>query len=138
MSGFYRKMFLANNQRGSFLLEALIAVVVLSVGLVGLIRGLLSSLNVVKQAQEYSQAIEAADNALLEVIRLNGQKTSPNVSLQTDDKNLALQIILNEPKNTVIPSGLQQAQVKVKWPGALKQKEIDAVTLVFKPLDGKE
>ncbi len=138
MSSFYRKIFLANNQHGSFLLEALIAVVVLSVGLVGLIRGLLSSLNVAKQAQEYSQAIEAADNALLEVVRLNGQKTSPNVSLQTDDKNLALQIILGEPKNTVIPSGLQQAQVKVKWPGALKQKEIDAVTLVFKPLDTKE
>lgn len=123
------------NKRGSFLLEALLAVLILSVGLVGLIRGLLSSLNAAKQAQDYTRAISFADNALLEVVRLNGQKASWPVVVAVDNKDIRVEVDMIESNNLEMPQNLKQVQVKIKWPAAAKQKEINAMTLVFGPSD---
>ncbi len=133
-----RKNFF-KNQQGSFLLETLLAVLILSVGLVGLIRGLLSSLTAAKEAQAYSDAILAADNALLDVARLNGQKTVSFLPLETPNKALAAEIEMAPSRDLPVALEiLQEAQVKVKWPGPLKQKEVRAVTLVFGPTDEKK
>ena len=110
-------------------------VLILSVGLVGLIRGLLSSLNAAKEAQAYSRAIIAADNALLDVIRLNGVKTALPVKIDVPSGELGAQIDVVSSDNVHIPSALREARVLVQWPGALKDKEVRAVTLVFGPTD---
>ncbi len=135
---FLQKEFRLKNKRGSFLLEALLAVLILSVGLVGLIRGLLSSLNAAKQAENYSRAILSAENALLEVVRLNGQKINWPVILDIDNKNIKAEVGIIASDNLEIPQNLKEVQIKIKWPGAAKQKEINAVTLVFGPSDEKE
>lgn len=124
-----------NRQRGSFLLEALLAVLILSVGLVGLIRGLLSSLNAAKEAEAYSRATIVADNALLDVIRLNGVKTTLPVKSDVPSGKLEAEIDVVASGNGHVPGALREARVLVKWPGALKEKEIRAVTLVFGPTD---
>ncbi len=136
--GFLLRKVQLKNKRGSFLLEALLAVLILSVGLVGLIRGLLSSLNAAKQAQDYTRAISFADNALLEVVRLNGQKASWPVVVAVDNKDIRVEVDMIESNNLEMPQNLKQVQVKIKWPAAAKQKEINAMTLVFGPSDEKK
>lgn len=133
---FLSKCFI--RRRGSFLLEALLAVLILSVGLVGLIRGLLSSLNAAKEAQAYSRATIAADNALLDVIRLNGVKTNLPIKSDVSVGELAAEINVVASSSVHVPRALREAHIVVKWPGALKEKEIRAVTLVFGPTDENE
>lgn len=135
---FLKKIFFEKNKRGSFLLEALLAVLILSVGLVGVIRGLLSSLNAAKRAEEYSRAILVAENVFVQLMCLNGQKNSSSVMLETNKKSFTAQVDIGYSDNTLIPNSLQVAQVKVHWPGALKQKEIQAVTLLSGPVDEKK
>ncbi len=126
------------NCRGAFLLEALLAVFILSVALVGLIRGLLSSLNAAAEAEKYSHAILAADNALIEVIRLNGQKVEEPIVLEVQTESIAGQILVKPLEDPAIPEVLQQARLRVTWPGAVKNKTIEAVTLVFGSVDEKK
>ena len=126
------------NCRGAFLLEALLAVFILSVALVGMIRGLLSSLNAAAEAEKYSQAILAADNALIEVIRLNGQKVEAPVVLEAQTESVSGQILVKPLENSAIPEVLQQAQLRITWPGAVKDKAIEAFTLVFGSVDEKK
>lgn len=130
--GWYR------GKRGSFLLEALLAVLILSVGLVGLIRGLLSSLNAAKESEAYSRAILAANNAFIETVRLNGQKLNSSIQLETDQNDLTASIEYLPAANSNFPAALHETQVKIKWPGALKQKEVNAVTLIYGPTDEKK
>jgi len=120
------------------LLEALLAVFILSVALVGMIRGLLSSLNAAAEAEKYSQAILAADNALIEVIRLNGQKVEAPVVLEAQTESVSGQILVKPLENSAIPEVLQQAQLRITWPGAVKDKAIEAFTLVFGSVDEKK
>ncbi len=137
----FLKKFLAlrnnarDNQRGSFLLEALLAVMILSVGLVGLIRGLLSSLNAAKQAASYSAAITVAENSLFDVMNLDGKKVNAMPELQTEQKELTTKIVLLPSKNLRVPEVLQEALVTVSWPGGLKNKEVHAATLVLRAQD---
>ena len=125
-------------QRGSFLLEALLAVLILSVGLVGLIRGLLISLNAAKEMEAYSRAILIADNTLLEVIRLNGVKITAPVQVDLQSDQFKAQIDLVESDNIFVPGILREARVMTKWPGALKDKELHVTTLVFGSPDENE
>lgn len=120
---------------GGFLLEALLAVLILSVGLVGLIRGLLSSLNAAKETEAYARAIFYADNALLEVIRLNGVQV--NFPVQTDAlfSGIQTRIDIASSNQGHWPKALRQAEVQVTWPGPLKEKGVSATTLVFGPFD---
>ncbi len=131
----FRKNFLLRNNRATFLLEALLAVLILSVGLVGLIRGLLSSLNAVKQSENYFLAILAADNAFVEIVRLNGQKVSAPVIIETGIKNFKADVSVNASGAVNVPKILKEAQIKVNWPGGAKQKEVKALTLVAGPSD---
>lgn len=126
------------NCRGAFLLEALLAVFILSVALVGLIRGLLSSLNAAAEAEKYSQAVLAADNALIEVIRLNGQRVEEPIILETPSESIAGKIVVKPLENSAVPEVLHQAQLRVTWPGAVKDKAIEAFTLVFGSVDEKK
>ena len=125
------------SQRGAFLLEALLAVMILSVGLVGLIRGLLSSLKAAKESELYSRSILAADNALLNVIRLNGQKSVAVIDLSSDNKNFSTLVMMRSSSNLQIPAILREAQINIKWPGPMKDKEINAATLIFGSADEK-
>lgn len=136
MSAYQRNFFVFSlhcfkQQRASFLLEALLAVLILSVGLVGLIRGLLSSLNAAKEAQAYSRATIVADNALLDVIRLNGVKTTSPVQVDLQSDQLKAQIDVVESDNIFVPGILREARLMIKWPGALQDKELQATTLIF-------
>lgn len=126
------------NDRGAFLLEALLAVIILSVGLVGLIRGLLSSLNASIEAEKYSRATLAADSALLDTVRLNGQKLEALIVVQSDSKDLAAEITIKGPGDPQISSALQETQTRVHWSGAVKEKEVIASTLIFAPSEKKE
>jgi Tfp pilus assembly protein PilV len=123
---------------GAFLLEALLAVFILSVALVGLIRGLLSSLNATVEAERYAQAIQVADNALLEIVRLNGQKVNSPVTLENQGEKLAAKIVIKSMENVPTVDVVQQAQLTVTWPGKVKDKTIEAVTLLFGPADEKK
>ena len=127
-----------NSRRGAFLLEALLAVFILSFALVALIRGLLTSLNAAGEAEKYSSAIIAADNALTELIRLNGQKVEAPVVLENQNKNITTKVTVKPSENDQIPDVLQEAQLRVTWPGKIKDKKIEAVTLIFGPSDEKK
>lgn len=131
----FRKNFLLRNNRATFLLEALLAVLILSVGLVGLIRGLLSSLNAVKQSENYFLAILVADNAFVEIVRLNGQKVGAPVIIETGIKNFKVDVSVNASGAVNVPKSLKEAQIKVNWPDGAKQKEVKALTLVAGPSD---
>ncbi|MCB9771465.1 MAG: hypothetical protein H6754_02820 [Candidatus Omnitrophica bacterium] len=123
------------NQQGAFLLEALLAVMILSVGLVGLIRGLLSSLNAAKESERYSRAISVGENALLDVIRLNGKSTASVISLENDFEDFSAEIMSQPSGDLQIPGVLREVKLHITWPGAIKNKEINATTLVFGPVD---
>ena len=128
----------AKNCRGAFLLEALLAVFILSVSLVGLIRGLLLSLNASVEAERYAAATLTAENALLEVVRLNGQKLTGTVALDKADDKHSANIVVQPSGNDKIPAVLQEARLTVAWPGKLKEKKIEAVTLILGPADEKK
>lgn len=131
----FKGNFLLRNNRASFLLEALLAVLMLSVGLVGLIRSLVSSLNAVKQSENYFLAILAADNAFVEIVRLSGQKVNEPVVIETNIKDFKAGVSVKVPEGINIPKTLKEAQIKVNWPGSAKQKEVKALTLVAGPSD---
>lgn len=123
------------NERGAFLLEALLAVMILSVGLVGLIRGLLSSLNAAKESERYSRAISVGESALLDVIRLNGKGTTSVIRLESEGQDFSAEIISQPSVDSQIPRVLREVKLHITWPGVLKNKEINATTLVFGPID---
>jgi len=124
--------------RGAFLLEALLAVFIMSVALVGLIRGLMTSLNAAVEAEKYTGAIVAANNALLEMVRLNGQKVTAPVLLENQVDKITAKFTINPSDNIQIPPSMQQAQLTVAWPGKLKEKKIEAITLIFGSVDEKK
>lgn len=134
MRGLSRKL---RDRRGGFLLEALLAVMILSVGLVGLVRALWTSLKAAKEAEAYAKAVIAAENALPEVIRLNGQKNGSLIDINTGENNLSGQIVLGLSADAGISPELSEAKVRIFWPGPVTNKEISATTFVYQPSDAK-
>ncbi len=98
----------------------------------------LLALNAAVEAERYAQAIQVADNALLEIVRLNGQQVNSPVTLENQGEKLAAKIVIKPMENVPTVDVLQQAQLTVTWPGKVKDKTIEAVTLLFGPADEKK
>lgn len=124
------KHFFFANQRGAFLLEALISVVILAVGLVAVIKSFTMGVNAHQRSQEYLTASVLLENKLTELLlgRYVGDETAGEGSFAAPfDRYRYVVTIVPSPRS----SALRQVNVAVIWIGKKGEKVVQGSLDLF-------
>lgn len=132
-----------SNQYGSLLLEALIVIVVLSIGLTFIIQSLSSSMRALNYAGQYTQAAFLSDLKLSELLlqknierdfRDNGGFNAPFEEFRFDAMSAAVTL----PGETATSEGVHQIHLKLSWPNGKYTQDLATTMYVFSPNDRTE
>ena len=126
------------NQRGSLLLEALMVVVILSVGLTFIIQSLSSSLKALNYASQYTQGAFLMDAKLSEILL---KKTVPanfqeSGSMPAPFEKFRYQITTKPAQwnDSRLPSeSVSQVALKLSWPSGKRTQEMDTTLCLLNP-----
>ncbi len=116
-------------QKGSILLEALISVVVLSVGITVIIQAMTSSLRSASYNGQYSQAMILLENQLFDLMQgttsLEGFDQMQRISGFMTDYRYEL---IEKNSGTSFDNGLSQVQAGISWKSGHKKNQININT----------
>ena len=132
----FLKKFLSLGNKGILLMEALLAVVILSVGIVAIIQSLLSSLRSVVFHGNYTQAALLTDNKMFDLLEKRGvnDSTAESDHFPAPFDNFDYQVeAVPEEQNPAI----EQVSVNISW-GSKKGKNFKATTYLFAAMEEKK
>ena len=118
------------NEKGMLLLEAILAVVILTVSLSVIIESLVSGLRATVFTVDYSKALILVDNVMSDILR---QRTvEPSLVDKADfpepDDAFQYQSKTQEIKEAVTESAFQEAQLTVSWRSGQKEQDVSVTT----------
>jgi len=119
-----------DDRRGSVIAEALIAVVVMSVGITVLMQALMNNARVVDAAQDYGRAWILLNEKLEEKVHFD--KLNVSIKRQVANKPLErFEYDLTFKKITQDHwSGLNQLDIAVSWPNENKRRQVSLRTIL--------
>ena len=128
-----------SSSRGSLLLEALLVIVILSIGLTFIIQSLSSSLRALAYSRSFDQAAFLIDNKFSEILLKNhlgqnvedsGAFDSPfeNFHFKTTTASVSLQ------SDAAASESLRQVNLTLNWPSGKNTQEITSSLLLFNPV----
>ena len=118
-------------QKGFFLVEVLLVIVILSVSLTLIVQSLLANLRVIKYNKEFSQAMGLIENKMNEVLsaEILGALLKDDFS-QSEDKNHKYKI----EENQIDEDGetfLKEIKVKIFWKQGMRTQGLSLETYSF-------
>jgi hypothetical protein len=126
----------SNGARGSFLLEALIAVSILSVSLVIVIRSHVAALQAQIFAKDYTLATLLLENEMIQVIERGVIDRDMNATrnLEKPYERFTFSLRTEAAGKEYVFEGLNQAQLTLSWKEGNKPHKLSASTLVTNSL----
>lgn len=114
-------------QRGAILLEALVAVVVLTIGLTAVLQAMMSHYRGAVLAQEYYQASQAlGDSLAASMISASGTDKAPDGSCLEESERYECSITSKDTIPSPEPEVVfDQAQVRLEWPSGQGKRAIE-------------
>ena len=123
-----------NNNRGSFLLEALLSIVILSVSLTLMIESMTAGLRAIHYTSEYTIAQILLDNKLQELLQKGSvdpqQNKTQSFAPPFDRYEYSLQTPATDDSGG---SGLVKVQAGISWVSGKRKNNLSAQTYLFPP-----
>ncbi len=125
------------NQQGSFLIEVLISVMILSVGLTSVIRSYMTSLKALVYAQEYTIAAFLLENKLTRFVQQGFVDVNLNQrgSFDPPYENFLYRVIAKKVEGREGMDTLGQLTIEVSWESGAKERSLSASTYLYKLSD---
>jgi prepilin-type N-terminal cleavage/methylation domain-containing protein len=119
---------------GFSLVEVVIAITILSVGLVGSMRVFPMGLRASQRAELVSRATLAAERTMASAKLQSWDALSVGTSTTTDGE-YTVTVTIDQPdvEDLVDPSSLKRVGVSVSWPQEGRERALDLVTYLRKP-----
>lgn len=122
-----------NNRAGAFLLEALIAVSILSVSLVMVIRAHVAALRAQTFARDHALAALLLENEMIKVIQKGtlerGRNTRKNLSAPYERFTFSLKTV--PVLGDAASDALNEAQLSLSWMDGKKERRLSVATFVL-------
>ena len=118
------------NSRGVFLLEAVIAVTILSVGLIAIIRSFTMGIEAHMRSQEYLIASTLLDNKLTELLLDRYIDEGVTLEGEFEEPFLGYRYVLSVESLDQYEL-LKRVNVSIFWKGRVEERFIDAATYLF-------
>lgn len=120
-------------QRGALLVEAMLAVIILSVSLVMIIQALAASARGASESEGYSRAVLAGENALFELGRSAQKGTLPDTGTLLSDPQYQVNFVPLLTDKSDDQNIVQEIKVDVSWEKGKNKKQISFSTYLAKP-----
>lgn len=121
----------ATGCRGTILLEVLLAMIILSVGLVVILQSLSASLRAVVLADDFTRAALLVESQMAEKLIMND--FSLNNSGKDLDGRFSYRITLETPQDLPSQMDVREAQAVVQWPSGIRIQDLRLVTFWREP-----
>jgi Tfp pilus assembly protein PilV len=117
--------------RGSFLIEALLSVVILSTSLAVIIQSLASTAKNRVEASRYTTAVVLADNYLTDQLLKRFVQEEMRQEGRFEAPHQQYRYTLDTQSSVFFMDGIAQVNLTVSWPVKNKEKKIRASTILF-------
>ena len=129
----------SNGKSGSLLLEALLSVVVMSIGLTAVMQTLTASYKLALLNKDYLQAIFLADDQMSALVSNNAPVQETSESQSYPEPNDRFHYELSEtPSEFSEGKLLREVNLKISWVTGHQKNELPVTTLLFVPPDDKK
>lgn len=124
---------LTGDQNGSFLLEALLAVVIVGISLTLISRSLSANLRANQYVAGYTRAIVLAENKLFELRNRAAAETLSNQKAVFEEpfEQFSCDVAVTSRKDPQDPDEILEAALTVTWDAGPKPKTLKAATLFY-------
>ncbi len=124
------------NHRGSFLIEVLLCVTILSISLTFIVQSMAASLRANVYSSEYMLALNIADNKMFELFKQQSIASGlqKEEKVQVGDKEFGYSLETEALTGTGFDD-LNQATVAIEWQRTGKTNRIQLVTYLFQPIE---
>lgn len=126
---------IAQNQRGSFLLEALLSVVILSVSITIIIHSLASAARTTTQTSRYITASVLADDYLTEILWKRFIESGVYRAGNFERPYEKFRYLLETRRAEHAPDGINEVSLDVSWPSRNTSRKLKVKTYLLKPLE---
>lgn len=119
--------------RGALLVEALLAVMILSIGLTVIIRSLMTSLRATSYTADYSMAVFLLEDKINGLMQ-NGfieDGHSEEENLEAPFEKFVYRIEAHNIKDADKPGNLNQVELSLSWPSGRKMRKIFLTTYLL-------
>lgn len=125
------------NDQGSFLIEVLISVMILSVGLTSVVRSYMTSLKALVYAQEYTIATFLLENMIIQFVQQGFIDLSLNQQDEFDPpyENFSYRVRAKKVDGREGMESLGQLTIEVFWESGAKERSLSTSTYLFKLSD---
>jgi Tfp pilus assembly protein PilE len=125
------------NHQGSFLIEVLISVMILSVGLTSVVRSYVTSLKALVYAQEYTIAAFLLENRLTRFVQQGYVDLNLNQrdSFDSPYENFSYRATAKKVEGREGMDALAQLMIEVTWESGVKERSLSASTYLYKLSD---
>lgn len=119
--------------RGAFLLEAILATVILAVSISVIIESLVSGLRATQLTGHYSKALLLADHMLSGILAARSAGAAGPQEDQFPEPNEEYGYGLKAEDAAAQAEGLKEVELTVSWTAGRKKQDVSIVTWLFEP-----
>lgn len=127
-------MSLTNQSKGFILIEALLAVVILSTGITLVVQSLSASRRNVALSLNYTQAMFAFEDQMTKLVLSKTDEAGSPMNENASDSREEYSFVLEPGSSSELDSDyLKQKQAKLSWKSGRRENVLSLNTLVFTP-----
>jgi len=129
-----KELFLSpsgSGRRGMILMEVLLAMMILSVGLVAVLQSLSASLRAVVLADDFTRAALLVESRMAEKLIMNdfsGENSGEGL-----DGKFSYQIALETPQDLPLRLDVREARAVIRWPAGMRVQDLELATFWREP-----